>query len=586
MNEVWSLDALYQGFETEKFQQDFEELKGKCAEFSKIVSEMENKTPQEAVSDYLRCLEEINLLGNHMVVYANLRQATNTGDYEARSWLGRLMALFSDLAGQDAAAKQYIAALPVLDALIGQAPLLEAYGFLLRNIKKNADYLLQPREEEIVAKMSLSGADAWNQLWETLTSTVEVPYGDGQETLSSIRNLAYDADPAVRKSAYEAELAAYEKIKDAGAFALNSIKLETLNECSLRGYETPLARSLRQAHMQQQTLDALLAAMETQMPVFRDYLKAKGKALGHENGLPWYDLFAPLGSAGKKYTAEEARDMLLLTFGGFDEEQRAMIDRAFRDGWIDFYPRPGKVGGAFCCEVYGAKQSRILANFGGEFGDIVTLAHELGHAFHNEMIFDHRVLNQDLPMPLAETASTFNENVLVSAALAAAKNPEEKLALMENQLSDACQIICDIYSRFLFEKSVFESRQGQFLSAADLCEKMLAAQKQAYGDGLDSGALHPYMWLCKGHYYSGGLSYYNFPYAFGGLLSRGLYAMYQEEGAAFVPKYKALLRATTVMEAEEAARVCGIDLTDRGFWEKGMASFAQEILEYQELLKK
>ncbi|MEA4965219.1 MAG: M3 family oligoendopeptidase [Oscillospiraceae bacterium] len=584
MNEVWSLDALYTGFDSEKFQQDFEVLKRLCKDCKTYVETMAQDKPLTAARTYLDYSEKINLLGNTMVIYAMLRQSADTGDKEARSWIGRVMALLSEMAGPDAAAQQYLAALPNLDELIGQDPLLGEYAYLLHNIKKNSRFLLRPREEEILAKMSLSGADAWNQLWETLTSTVQVEYRGGTETLSSIRNLAYSADQAVRKDAYEAELRAYEKIKDGGAFSMNSIKLETLNECRLRGYRSPLDRSLRQAHMKQETLDALLGAMEAYLPVFWDYLRAKGKALGHENGLPWYDLFAPMGASGKKYTTAEARDYLLRIFGGFDRELRDMMDRAFRDAWIDFYPRAGKVGGAFCCEVYAAKQSRVLANFGGDFGDLVTLAHELGHAFHNEMLFDHRILNLDLPMPLAETASTFNENVLVSAAIAAATDPGEKLALIENQLMDACQIICDIYSRFLFEKSVFESRDEQFLSADDLCEKMLAAQKTAYGSGLDQDALHPYMWLCKSHYYSGGLSYYNFPYAFGGLFARGLYAMYREEGASFVPKYKALLRATTVMDAEEAARVCGVDLTDKAFWEKGLRSFAEEIGEYQALL--
>jgi len=227
----------------------------------------------------------------------------------------------------------------------------------------------------------------------------------------------------------------------------------------------------------------------------------------------------------------------------------------------------------------------VLTNFGGEFGDIVTLAHELGHAFHNEMLFSHGILNLDLPMPLAETASTFNENVLVSEAIAAATDKQEKLALIESQLMDACQIICDIYSRFLFEKSVIEGRESEFMSADTLCRMMNDAQKKAYGDGLIEETLHPYMWLCKSHYYRGSLSYYNFPYAFGGLFARSLYAMYREEGASFVPKYKKLLNATTVMDAEEAAAICGVDLTDKAFWARGLESFKQEIDEFVELLE-
>jgi len=585
MNEKWSLNALYTGFDAPEYKQDFEAVQQLCREIQEFAAGLGSKTPLETVRGYLQLNEKTSLVGQKIGVYAFLRQAANTGDAEARTQSGRLMAVLSEIAPAQAAVEGYIAGLENLEALIPQDALLTEYAYYLHNIKKNAAHLLKPSEEGIMAKMGLSGANAWEQLWETLTSTVQVEYRGGIETLPGIRNLAYSADAAVRREAYEAELKCYEKIKDGGAFALNSIKLETVNECRIRGYKSALDRSLKQAHMKQETLDALLSAMEDYLPAFWRYLKAKGKALGHENGLPWCDLFAPMGGSGKRYTTEEAKDYLLRIFGGFDQELHDMIKKAFDEEWIDFFPREGKVGGAFCADAYPIKQSRVLTNFGGEFGDIVTLAHELGHAFHNEMLFSHGILNLDLPMPLAETASTFNENVLVSEAIAAATDKQEKLALIESQLMDACQIICDIYSRFLFEKSVIEGRESEFMSADTLCRMMNDAQKKAYGDGLIEETLHPYMWLCKSHYYRGSLSYYNFPYAFGGLFARSLYAMYREEGASFVPKYKKLLNATTVMDAEEAAAICGVDLTDKAFWARGLESFKQEIDEFVELLE-
>ena len=263
-----------------------------------------------------------------------------------------------------------------------------------------------------------------------------------------------------------------------------------------------------------------------------------------------------------------------------------MGEEAFDNAWIDFYPREGKVGGAFCCGIQAIRQSRILTNFDGTYSDLVTLAHELGHAFHNVNLYSHRPLNKHYSMPVAETASTFNENIVNNAAYAAAQSDGERLAILESQLMDACQIICDINSRYLFETAVFELRDEEFLPADRLCELMLEAQKKAYGDGLDHSALHPYMWLCKSHYYSGSLSVYNFPDAFGGLFARGLYAKYREEGAAFVPKYKALLHATTVMSAEDAAAIAGIDLTDRRFWESSLASIAKDIDEFLALVEK
>lgn len=220
-------------------------------------------------------------------------------------------------------------------------------------------------------------------------------------------------------------------------------------------------------------------------------------------------------------------------------------------------------------------QSRILTNFDGTFGDIVTLAHELGHAFHNQCIRTHRPLNRDYSMPVAETASTFNECVVMAAAIRQAKSHDEELALIESQLQDVTQIICDIYSRYLFESMVLENREKQFMNAETLCGMMLKAQEQSYGDGLDASFRHPYMWVCKSHYY--GSTFYNYPYAFGGLFARGLYAQYEREGAAFVPKYKKLLRTTTVATAEDVAKVAGIDLTDKEFWRGALQTVAQQI---------
>ena len=327
--------------------------------------------------------------------------------------------------------------------------------------------------------------------------------------------------------------------------------------------------------MQRATLDAMLSAMEEYSPKFWQYLKAKAKALGHENGLPWYDLFAPMGNSSTKFTVEEAREFLVNLFAEFDEELSSMIARAFDEEWIDFYPRDGKAGGAFCADVDCLKQSRILTNFDGMFGDVVTLAHELGHAFHNQCVFPHRMLNHGYSMPLAETASTFNECVVMGSAISKASGKDEKIALIESQLQDITQVICDIFSRYRFETMVFENREEQFMNADTLCAFMLEAQKQSYGDGLDHNVLHPFMWICKSHYY--GPTFYNFPYAFGALFARGLYAQYEKDGAAFVPKYKKLLYTTPIATAEDVAKVADIDLTDKEFWRAALQTVADQI---------
>ncbi|MEI3178821.1 MAG: M3 family metallopeptidase [Lachnospiraceae bacterium] len=304
--------------------------------------------------------------------------------------------------------------------------------------------------------------------------------------------------------------------------------MQDISECELRGFASPLAKTLYYARMKEETLNALLEAMTEYMPQFWRYLRLKAEKLGYADGLPWYELFAPLGKSTKCYTTEEARDCLITVFSSFSPDMAEMMKRAFAEGWIDFYPRNGKVGGAFCEALNSKKEFRVLTNFSGSFSDLVTLAHELGHGYHDFMVHDNEPLNMEYSMPVAETASTFNENVITGYAIDHTGDEEEKLALIESQLSDTAQIMCDIYSRFLFESEVVERRRDSFLFADELNEIMLDAQKKAYGNGLDENCLHPYMWVCKSHYYSADLGFYNYPYAFGGLFARGLYAKYKK----------------------------------------------------------
>ena len=575
MNEVWNLDPIYRGFDDPAFARDVEELEKLTGAYAAFVSERQGKHPLEGLKQGIRLEEGLTVTASRLVEYASLRQSVNTRDTQAGSRLGQVMQIVSASAGAQAAWREWASKLPNLMALVNGDGELKDYAFLFENLRKNSTHLLGSLGEEISARMSLSGSNAWSDLQGYLTSTVPVSYNGGTTNLSAIRNLAYDPDPRVRKAAYEAELACYDRIKDSVAFALNSIKLETLSDCALRGYPSPLDRTLEQSHMKRETLQAMLGAMEEYMPKFRQYLKAKGKALGHENGLPWYDLFAPMGASAARYTAEDAKAILVELFSSFDAELARMVERAFDEAWIDFYPRDGKTGGAFCAGVECLGQSRILTNFDGTFGSIVTLAHELGHAFHNQCLREQRPLNRDYSMPVAETASTFNECVVMAAAISRAKSREEKLALIESQLQDATQIICDIDSRYLFESMVLENRGERFMDADTLCGMMTKAQELTYGDGLDPNYRHPYMWICKSHYY--GSTFYNFPYAFGGLFARGLYARYEAEGASFVPKYKQLLRTTPVATAEDTALVAGIDLTDRAFWRSALQTIADQI---------
>ena len=583
MNE-WSLDVLYKGYYDEAFVNDFKKMDTVIQRCTQAAEQLCHDNEVKALYDMLSLLEEFHTLADRVGHFISLKQSTNTSDGKTVSLMNQFSQKFSGITKANAKFNRYVAEIEDLDACIEQDALLKEYSYLLHTIKEDSTYLLSDDVEDVLSKMNISGGEAWANLQEYLTSIVEVEYKGEVSTLSQIRNMAYDSDAKVRKSAYEAELKAYDKIRDAVAFSLNSIKAQVLTECELRGFASPLAMTLHNAHMKQETLDALLHTMQSYMPKFHAYLRRKAELLGYKNGLPWYELFAPLGEETKTYRIEEAKEYLLKHFRPFAEDMADMMERAFDESWIDFFPRKGKVGGAFCANLSGVKQSRVLTNYDGALGDIVTLAHELGHAYHGMMIENHRPLNTDYSMPVAETASTFNENIIMNAAIEEAKG-QEKITLIENQLQDQTQVICDIYSRFLFEKTVFEKRKDSFMFADELEAIMIETQKQAYGDGLDPDYLHPYMWICKSHYYSSGLSFYNFPYAFGALFARGLIVKYQEEKEAFVPKYRELLKATTVSSVEDVAAMADIDLCDEAFWTSCLDTCAQRIDEFLELTK-
>lgn len=571
----WSLKELYPSYESEAFQGDLKKLDNLLEQFqnAKTQDNLEN------ITKVIHLLEEAEVTMYKLGAFIRLNQATNTTDRESANYSGILDAKISEFAKDMARLQKFLGN---ITTDISQDKDLAEYGYFFAEAKKAAEHLLSDEVEEVIAKMNISAGSAWSTLQSYLTSTVEGEMDGKKVTLPQVRNLAYEPKAEVRKKAYETELAMYDKIKEPVAFALNNIKSQVNDISALRGFSSPLDQTLENSKMKRETLDALVAAMEESLPAFRKYLKHKGKLLGHDNGLPFYDLFAPMGKSDRTFTVEEGKSFLMKVFSEFSPDLAQLVEEMYDNKYIDVFPKKGKVGGAFCYNLPMIKQSRILLNEDGFLGSLVTAAHELGHAYHGLHIQDHKPLNWGYSMPVAETASTFNENLLLNPIIQSAEK-EEKINLIEQQLQNVTQIIVDIYSRYLFETEVFEKRKNAFLFPDQLEEIMLSAQRKAYGDGLDPDALHPFMWVNKGHYYSEDLSFYNFPYAFGGLFSKGLYALYQEEPEGFAVKYQQMLKATTVSSVEDTAKVMGIDLTQKEFWQKALHMVEKEIEEFIKL---
>lgn len=584
MKTNWDLTVFYKDFDDPEFKDDLARLPKEIDAFTAAIAAPAEDEVRKLVS-LVHQEEALSCLFERLSMMIELNFAVDANNKAANAALAPLMRAVMGSSLASNAFSRYLASLDNLDAIIDADDELKARAFALREAAENAKHQLPEALEKPVLKMQLSGGEAFSHLRDKLDATLLVDYDGKQIPLSAVRALAYDGDADTRRRAYEAELASYKKIELPMSFCLNNIKAEGETMAALKGYKGVLDMALAHSRMDEKTLEAMWTAIREALPEVREYFKAKGRLLGHENGLPFYDLFAPVGKSTRTYTVEEARALLLDLFGKFCPEMGEMMRTAFDEGWIDMFPREGKSGGAFCSGYYAKNISRVMTNFAGSASDVSTLAHELGHAFNNRMLHHKPIMMTETPMPLAETASTFNETLLISQLLKTA-TPEEELTLLDSCLTEQTQTMVDIYSRFLFEQKVVAAQADHALDVDELKETMLWAQEQSYGDGLDPEYRHPYMWACKSHYYSTGVHFYNFPYAFGGLFARGLYARYEKEGEAFVPVYCDLLSRFGSDTIANVTASVGIDVTTPDFWREAVESVLVQVRRFVELADK
>lgn len=583
----WSLKEIYESYTSKEFLDDLKKVDngiGDLKAFSNAV--YEGKDNIKNLENFINKLESINLVVTKIFNYANLTLSTDSQNIEGRKYLDIINSKYSNLAEPLTKIYKWVGSLDNIDELINASALLKEHEFFIKEIIEKNKHILSEKEEAIIAKMRNTGSDAWLNYKDLLISTHKVDIElDGKEQslpLTVVLNMYSDKNSEIRKKAYEAEIKSYEKIEEGIAAALNGIKGEVLTTSELRGYKSPLDMTLQESRMDRDILNAMLDAIKESLPSFRKYLKRKAELLGHKNGLPFYDLFAPVIDKEMRFSFEEGKKFVEKNFRLFSDDLADFAIKAFENNWIDVMPKEGKVGGAFCETIKDIEESRILLNYGGSFGDVVTMAHELGHGFHSECLKGESILNCNYPMTLAETASNFCEIIVKKGGIKTGTK-EEALAILEAEISDCTQVIVDIYSRFLFEREVFEKRKESSLTVEELKDAMIRAQKEAYGEGLDNNYLHPYMWTWKPHYYYATANFYNFPYAFGNLFAKGLYAEYLKRGESFIEEYKNLLKVTGKAKVAEVTKIMNIDVNDINFWRNSLKLIEEDIEEFIKL---
>lgn len=626
----WDLGSIYPDINSEKYKSDLAKLTEGIKTLKALNDQAENPDQknhlniQNWIADFFKADDILGPLANTLAAYSysiysvdttskslldNLNQVESlTDQYEIQ--LNRFSHTVSKNRG-------------ILSEFYVNFPQYRKYEFSINEMLEDDIHTLSPELEGIIAKLQQTGGRAWDRLHEQLISNLKDP--ETGKLFNELRNDAYSPDARLRKESWQKEIALLKQNEIAFAASLNNLKGETLSLLEERSWNCAIDRALSSSRMKKETLDALIAAIEESLPQWRKYLKAKAEYLknhnatastncGKEKGLAFYDLFAPLdgntssdgntNTAGqtetgcntntsdstnnraaseesllsKNWTFEEARDYIVKEFTSFSPVMGDFAKNAFDKNWIDARVHPGKVGGAYCQDFYVQKESRVLSNFTGAFSDIITLAHELGHAFHFFCIKDKDYRNANYPMTLAETASTFAETIVKQDILKTASK-EDRIKILELDLQDTCQVLVDILCRFYFERSVFEERQNGELTSEDFCRLMAHAQERSYGDGL-SAERHEYMWAVKSHYYSVDLDFYNFPYAFGQLFAAGLYSRYKKEGKAFVDIYCNLLSDTGSMSCEDLCFKAGFDITKKDFWKSGIDFYINEIEQF------
>lgn len=583
-------DPVFPSLDSPELRAAFEQARQRTAELTAVFQDRDIRkravrtVGPETAEDFDEVTNRFNELFQSLYTlgsYVHCFVSTDASDERAQSLASELRVLRVSL---DQLWNRYIAFVGSLDgdALLAASEVAREHEFFLKKIRVQAERQMPEGEEDLASELQTVGLAGWARLHNDVTSLLTVPVTLRGETqtlpMSAVRSLANDADREVRRAAYEAELKAWEGVSVPLAAAMNGVKGYQGTLRRRRGWQDDIEPTLLQNSIDLPTLQAMQQACVESFPDFRRYMRAKARALGLER-LAWYDLNAPVGEGSRVYSWPEAEDFLRRQFGAYSDRMRDFADRAFRERWTDAEPRPGKEGGAYCtCILPGV--SRILMNYDGSFNSISTLAHELGHAYHNLNLKDRKILQARTPSTLAETASIFCETIAFEAVLAHSEG-RERLAALETSLQRDLLVVVDIHSRFLFEKAVFERRPARELTVSELNEIMLDAQRQTYGDGLDPEKLHPYMWAVKGHYY--GPTFYNYPYTFGLLFGLGLYAQYRQDPEPFKRGYDDLLSSTGMADAPTLAARFGFDVRSVEFWRSSLDVIRRNIAEFEKL---
>ncbi|WP_379156064.1 M3 family oligoendopeptidase [Paenibacillus sp. sgz5001063] len=592
MDLTWELESIYPSFESEKFHQDLELLVEYAERLKQWRAEHlhnrihNDRAAAEAMEQFLREYNDYKSIYLRLFSYAELRFSMDSSNMDAVNRMDELEDTAAAAGEVHADFSKWLANITDLHSTIGSSAYLAEHEFYLYGLQRQSVHLLGEEGEAVIARLQRTGSKAWERLYMQTLSTLRMDIRISEEarslSLAELRNLVYDGDAQVRKAASEAEHEACRNVAEQSAACLNSVSGEAAAVYELRGYDSPLHKVLTASRMDQKTLTVMLNAIEESLPVFHQYYLKKAELLGHSGQLPFYDIFAPIvGECSAQITYLEARDVIVSGFSAFSTELGEFAAKVFKQRWIDAEPRAGKGNFGLCVDIFPIGESRIITCFTGNYIDVSILAHEIGHAYHSSCLTGETMVNTDYPIPIAETASIFCES-LIHQELGKVAPKSETRSILERSLSDAGYYIVDFYARYLFESQLYERRRSGALSVEELNDLMHESMAAAYGDSVDPDSIHPYQWISKAGYYMAGNEFLNFPYSFGLLFSKGLYAQYKKQGEPFVERYRSFLAATGKNNIADAAQLMNIDVDSPEFWRDALALIAEDVQKFVE----
>ncbi len=572
LNPTWNLEPIFVGgSESPALVAHLDQVEGRIEALPAKIASLQQSDSVEAWIEVLATTQEVNSALRYATSFASCLLAQDVKDLQAKIVSGRITKLSAALgAAMTVLDKQILDAEESAWQQLLASEAVQPFAFWLEERRLRAKEKMAPEMEALAGVLGVDGYQAWGTLYNTLIGRMAIKLemdGEVKELSVGQAQNMYSGTPdrAVREKVFAAWEEAFAASEELFASNLNHLGGFRWALYKSRGWDSILKEPCDINRMSRATLDVMWDVIDKNKDVFVKFLERKAELIGVEK-LSYYDLYAPTSASNTSYSYDEGAQFIVDQFEQFSPDFAEFARKAFENRWIEAEDRPGKRPGGFCTSFPGKNETRIFMTYDDSMGAVSTLAHELGHAYHSHVMGDMPYFSRLYAMNVAETASTFAETLVTSAAVRNAKSDDEKIALLEEKVSGSIAMYMDIHSRFMFENNFYDERKKGLVSAERLNELMVEAQKKAYRDSLE--LYHPRFWASKLHFYSTTVPFYNFPYTFGYLFSTGVYALALQEGASFADKYVALLRDTASMTVEELAKKhLGVDLTQPEFWQ-------------------